>query len=198
MSTGSNLPAPILQPGPGPALPPPFPLLQLLLVFLLAFSSACTRQAASNPQADAAGASSPAPRQGQSRLPVIKLWLGPEEILAEQARASWEIEQGLMFRPSLPPKEGMLFIFSTPRPLSFWMRNTPIPLSIAYIDPDGVILEIHDMQPFDETPVQSRSANVQYALEMNQNWFRQHGIGPGTTLRTERGTLRETYGFSRR
>jgi len=84
-----------------------------------------------------------------------------------------------MYRESLPENHAMLFVFEGPRQASFWMRNTRIPLSIAYLDASGKILEIHDMQPFDETSIRSRSLAVAFALEVNQGWFRKQGIGPG-------------------
>jgi hypothetical protein len=73
------------------------------------------------------------------------------------------------------------------------MKNTLIPLSVAYIDPEGVILEIHDLQPLDETPVEAATDQVQYVLEMRQGWFARHNLGPGVVIRTERGRLRDAF-----
>jgi uncharacterized membrane protein (UPF0127 family) len=92
--------------------------------------------------------------------------------------------------------EGMLFVFGGPMRASFWMRNTLIPLSCAYIDPDGVILEIHDMKPLDETPIQAQTDRVQYVLEVKQGWFDRNKVSAGMLVRTEQGSLRDTY-FSR-
>jgi uncharacterized protein len=91
-------------------------------------------------------------------------------------------ENGLMFRDSLPEDRGMLFVFEQPKTASFWMRNTKIPLSIAYVDSTGKILEIESMKPFDETVVPSVSDQVSYALEVNQGWFGRHGIAPGAKI----------------
>jgi uncharacterized membrane protein (UPF0127 family) len=73
------------------------------------------------------------------------------------------------------------------------MRNTLIPLSCAYIDTEGQILEIHDLKPRDETPVEAASANVRYVLETKQGWFDRNKIGVGTLVRAEAGSLTETF-----
>jgi uncharacterized protein len=162
--------------------------LSALLLMLMICAIGCGQQSLPAP-----AAASGQVQKGQPKLPLITLWLGDREIRAEQAITNWQIQQGLMFRESLDENEGMLFIFSSPSRVSFWMRNTSIPLSIAYIDPEGLILEIHDMRPFDETPILARNSRVQFALEMNQGWFRRHGIDRGAMVRTEKGSLRETY-----
>ena len=72
------------------------------------------------------------------------------------------------------------------------MGNTLIPLSCAYMDGDGTILEVHDMKPKDEVPILSATSNIQFVLEVNQGWFKQNQIGPGTLVRTEKGSLRRT------
>jgi len=126
-------------------------------------------------------------------LPAIKLWLGAEEITAEQALSSIQIQTGLMFRKEMPEAHGMLFVFDEPHRASFWMRNTVLPLTCAYIDPEGVILEIRDMKPLDETPIRAASDRVQFVLEMNQGWFARHKVAAGMVVRTERGSLQETY-----
>jgi len=99
-------------------------------------------------------------------------------VKAEIARTSEERAQGLMFRRNLPDGEGMLFIFERDELLSFWMKNTYIPLSIAYIAYDGRIIDIKDMYPHDETPVTS-SRSVRYALEVPQGWFLRAGVQEG-------------------
>ena len=76
----------------------------------------------------------------------------------------------------------MLFIFPSPRRLSFWMKDASIPLSIAYIQPDGKIVQIRPMQPYDETAVPSLSDHVTHALLVNQGWFERHGISAGTVI----------------
>jgi uncharacterized membrane protein (UPF0127 family) len=86
-----------------------------------------------------------------------------------------------MYRKNLGDGKGMLFIFDRDEILSFWMKNTRIPLSIAFIAKDGRILEIRNMQPQDETPVRS-SRSARYALEVPQGWFSRAGIAPGDIL----------------
>ena len=136
---------------------------------------------------------SESPTEAQPKLKTLKFWLGAEELITELAISPKEIETGMMFRTQMAENEGMIFVFAGPRQVAFWMRNTLVPLSCAYIDPEGTILELHDMQPKDETPIPSTSARVQYVLEVNQGWFKRHNIAVGTQIRTERGTLAETF-----
>lgn len=86
--------------------------------------------------------------------------------------------QGLMHRDSLPEDHGMLFVYPQEQTLSFWMRNTRIPLDIAFIDGNGVILEVQQMEPHDDASHQSGQPAM-YALELRMGWFEDHGVGPG-------------------
>jgi uncharacterized protein len=115
-------------------------------------------------------------------LRIAELKISNVPITVEIADTPQASENGLMFRDSLPEDHGMLFIFDQPKKASFWMKNTRIPLSIAYADSDGKILEIKSMNPLDETVVPSRSEEVDYALEVNQGWFGRHGITPGAKI----------------
>jgi len=103
---------------------------------------------------------------------------GRVTITAELAISEAQRAQGLMHRRSLDDGEGMLFIFERDQILSFWMKDTLIPLSIAYIDSDGRILEIYDLQPQNLNPVRSIRP-ARYALEVPQGWFSRAGLGPG-------------------
>ncbi|MCI0535377.1 MAG: DUF192 domain-containing protein [Verrucomicrobiales bacterium] len=154
--------------------------------------SGCERGAIPPANSQASPAAQPA-GQPQPKLPTIKLWLGPREITAEQALTDQQVANGMMFRKEMAETEGMLFVFAQPMRRSFWMRNTLIALSCAYIDPEGVIVEIHDMKPLDETPIQAQSDRVQYVLEVKQGWFERNQVAVGMLVRTEAGTLRETY-----
>lgn len=127
------------------------------------------------------------------KLPTIKLFVGEHEVTAEVARQPVEIATGMMFRTNLLEMEGMLFVFPVPGPKNFYARNCLIPLSAAYIAPDGTILQIVDLQPGDEKGVNSWSTNVQFVLEVRQGWFDRHGISPGAIVRTEKGTLLKTF-----
>ena len=103
-------------------------------------------------------------------------------VKAEMARTNEERAQGLMHRKKLPDGEGMMFIFDRDDILSFWMKDTYIPLSIAYITSDGRIVDIKDMYPHDENPVRS-SRSVRYALEVPQGWFSRAGVQTGDIVR---------------
>lgn len=115
----------------------------------------------------------------QAELPTITLTIGEARIEAEVADDPDEKTVGLMGRKALAAGEGMLFVFSGPQPMGFWMKDTLVPLSIAYINAAGVIREIHDMQPLDENPVPSVFGDLVYALEVPQGWFAQNGILAG-------------------
>jgi uncharacterized membrane protein (UPF0127 family) len=131
----------------------------------------------------------------QPKLPTVKVWLGREEMIAEIARASVEIATGMMYRTNMPENEAMLFVFRDQDigPKNFYMRNCVVPLSAAYITPDGIIAEIIDLQPGDERGVPSQASNVQFVLEVPQGWFTRHNVRAGMVVRTERGSLRETF-----
>ena len=133
------------------------------------------------------------PQQAQPKLPTVRLFLGAHEMVCEVARSPVEIGTGMMWRTNMVENESMIFVFGDAAPRSFYMRNTLVPLSIAYVDPEGTILEIHDMQPRDETSIPSKSANVQFALETRQGWFTRNNVGVGAMLRTSKGTLQQTF-----
>jgi uncharacterized protein len=115
-------------------------------------------------------------------LRIAELKISNVPLTVEIADTPQASENGLMFRDSLPEDRGMLFLFEQPKKASFWMRNTKIPLSIAYIDSTEKILEIKSMNPLDETVVPSSSEQVAYALEVNQGWFVRHGISSGAKI----------------
>lgn len=99
----------------------------------------------------------------------------------------------MMFRKSMGENDGMIFNLGYTGQAGFWMANCYVPLSVAYIDPDGVIQEIHPLQPMDTNTVFSTSHNIRFALETPQGWFDRHNIKPGTMIRTEKGSLQETF-----
>ena len=100
---------------------------------------------------------------------------------AELAVKEEERNYGFMNRKNIPDGTGMLFVFEKDQVLHFWMKNTPHPLSIAYIDSTGIISDILDMTPFSEASVPS-SRHVRYALEVPQGWFKANGISTGDTV----------------
>ena len=117
-----------------------------------------------------------------AQLPAVQLSTGMHLIRAEVADSVGTRMEGLMHRKSMPQGSGMVFVFEETAPHCMWMKNTLIPLSVAFIDEAGAILNIADMQPRSE---QSHCAArpARYALEMNKGWFAQRGIKPGAKLR---------------
>lgn len=118
---------------------------------------------------------------GCSADEMVALPVGDHTFQVEIANTPELRERGLMFRSELDPDAGMLFVFDNDRPRSFWMKNTVIPLSIAYISANGRILEIHDMEPQSLTPVRSRYP-ARYALEVNRGRFSEVGVAVGDTV----------------
>jgi len=118
--------------------------------------------------------------QGEGKA-FVQLTIKGKKIRVEVARTEEEKSQGLMFRDKLGPDEGMLFIYEREDFLSFWMKNTPLPLSIAFLDHRGKIMDIQDMEPFDlRTHTSTRPAL--YALEMNKGWFKKNGVKVGDII----------------
>ena len=116
------------------------------------------------------------------KLPSIRLNAGIHNIQAEVAQTPDERSTGLMFREAMGANEGMLFAFEQPAKQCFWMRNTLLPLSIAFIADDGSIVNIDRMKP--QTLESHCSAKpVRFVLEMNDGWFDKRGIKPGAKLR---------------
>jgi len=117
-----------------------------------------------------------------AELPTTMLTIGEHKITAEVAVTPDQREVGLMNRFSLKPDHGMLFVFERTEPLAFWMKNTFIPLSVAFISEDGRIVNIEDMAPQTENPHWSKGP-TRYALEMKKGWFAERGIGPGAVVK---------------
>jgi uncharacterized membrane protein (UPF0127 family) len=124
--------------------------------------------------------------KAQDRLETLELHILRGDgstvlVTAEIARTEEQLSQGLMGRKSLEDGKGMLFVFQRDRILSFWMKDTLIPLSIAFITSDGRILEIYDMQALDLKSVKS-TRSARYALEVPQGWFTRSNIIPGDSV----------------
>lgn len=113
---------------------------------------------------------------------TVSIQVGETPLQVELAMTPASQARGLMKRDSIPENGGMLFIFDTPERRSFWMKNTWIPLDIAYIDSAGVIKEIHAMYPNNQNSVKSYSKDIQFALETNRGWFASNGIRSGDKL----------------
>jgi uncharacterized membrane protein (UPF0127 family) len=117
-----------------------------------------------------------------AELPTASLTIGVHKLIAEVARTPEQRALGLMNRFSLKLDHGMLFIFERAESQAFWMKNTFIPLSIAFIAADGRIVNIEDMRPQTEETHWSKGP-VLYALEMRKGWFAERGIGPGAVVK---------------
>lgn len=148
----------------------PWPLFVLLLSLL-----ACQRegQQKSFPQLNQGSEDSSQAKEGV----IIRVAGTPARVRVSQTPE--EMERGLMFTENLSPDEGMLFVFEREKPLRFWMKNTPLPLSVAFIDKRGRILDIRQMQPLDDKTLHVSRQPAMYALEMNAGWFEKHGIKVG-------------------
>lgn len=116
-----------------------------------------------------------------SKLPTATLDVGGHSASVEIA-STYEMRQlGLMYRDSLGPDQGMLFVYKDDEVRRFWMKDTRVPLSIAFANREGVIVRIEDMKPFD-THTTTSLVPATYALEMNQGWFAAHGIEKGAQI----------------
>jgi uncharacterized membrane protein (UPF0127 family) len=118
----------------------------------------------------------------QSAMPMLELSAGFHRIEAEVAANDQNRQLGLMNRQAMPPQHGMLFVFPQKNTHCMWMRNTLLPLSVAFMDEDGVIINIEDMKPQTEDNHCAR-VPARYALEMNLGWFAQRGIKAGAKLK---------------
>jgi uncharacterized membrane protein (UPF0127 family) len=129
-----------------------------------------------------AGLPAAAQTEAQPKLQTVQLQAGMHVIRAEVAVTPMQRATGMMFRREMGASEGMLFVFAQPAPQCFWMRNTLLPLSIAFIDDDGTIVDLADMQPQSDRNHCSKQP-VRFALEMNLGWFAKRGIKPGFRLK---------------
>ena len=117
----------------------------------------------------------------QMNLQRVEITAGMYRIQAQVAASPQERQTGLMFRRDMPQHEGMLFVFEQPATQCFWMKNTQLPLTAAFVADDGSIVNLADMQPLSEESHCSAKP-VRYVLEMNQGWFAKRGIKAGAKL----------------
>lgn len=120
-------------------------------------------------------------QDGPQKLSTIKLSAGMHVLNVEVAQSPQEHSIGLMFRPSMPTNDGMLFIFDRPAQQCFWMKNTLLPLSVAFIADDGSIVNLDSMKP-QTLDSHCSTKEVRYVLEMNDGWFAKRGIKAGMKL----------------
>ena len=122
----------------------------------------------------------------RSTLERVTIESAGQTLTVEVARTEAQRERGLMERKNLGPRDGMIFVFDRDDHLTFWMKNTPTPLSIAFLSAEGKVLQIEDMVPFSESITRSRRA-ARYALEMRQGAFTELGVTEGDTFTFPRG-----------
>lgn len=115
------------------------------------------------------------------RLPMTELRAGMHRVMAQVAQTDQQRAIGLMHVKEMPQHEGMLFVFQQPGTQCFWMRNTLLPLSIAFLTDDGAIVNVAEMKALDETSHCSAKP-VRFALEMNTGWFAKKGLKAGSKL----------------
>ena len=140
----------------------------ILFIFLLSLFSACEEEKQTSAKVTS-----------ETRFPIR---IGDKPISIRLAITDAERQKGLMHIESMPEHEGMLFLFMEAKNQGFWMMNTNIPLDIGYFTGDGVLREVHRMYPKNLSSVKSRRNDIQYALEMNQGWYRENGVQPGAKL----------------
>ena len=138
--------------------------LSFTLLCVLAITSACNQDTRS---------------KSDSQVGLTILSFGHAEVAVEFAIDPATQAKGLMYRNSLPENQGMLFVFDRPKQMSFWMRNTHIPLDIGYFTADGILREIYPLYPHDETSRRSIRSDLLFALEVNQGWYKKYGVKPG-------------------
>lgn len=152
----------------------------LILAALWGFFGACGQHQSTS------SSSQPKP----TYLPEEPMKVGEKTITVEVAKAPYDRARGLMFRDTIPEDHGMLFVFDYPDYHRFYMKNTRIPLTIAFITEDGRIISLHDMEPFSEEARHFPKEKALYALEMNQGWFERNNVAPGTHIQLP-GSLKE-------
>jgi uncharacterized protein len=159
--------------------------LPLLLLLACATASPPSAEPAASPAASPATStatrSDPADGATTPQGPTIPLAIGHRVLQVEVADTDAERARGLMFRDGLALDHGMVFVYPNERVRGFWMKNTRIPLAIAFADARGRIVHIAEMLPYDETSTDSVSPAM-YAVEMRAGWFAEHGIAVGDRI----------------
>ena len=112
--------------------------------------------------------------------------IGEIDFYAQLALSKTEVQEGLMYRKSLDKNHGMLFVFDKPSRVSFWMKNVSLPLDIGYFDSKGRLIEQYVLYPYDESPVFSKSDDIQFVLEMERGWFQKNKLYSGEMLDIEK------------
>ena len=137
------------------------------------------------------------PKQAQPKLRTMKIYLGVFPSLktldAELALTSQEEMTGMMYRTNIQETDAMLFVLPHTQRANFWMYHCPESISAAYITPEGVIAEIHHLEANDTNSVVAATDNIRFVLETKEGWFTRNFISTGMVIRTEKGSLAETF-----
>lgn len=164
------------------------------LLLVVALFAGCSKPAPTTPgSAPVAAIDDNEPKAAQPKLRTMKIFLGPEVFDAELALTPMQEATGMMFRTNIQETDSMLFVLPYTQRASFWMKNCPESISAAYINPDGVIEEIHHLEKNDTNAVLAATENIRFVLETQDGWFDKHHIGVGTAITTEKGSLRDTF-----
>ena len=169
-----------------------FHRLVLLALLLTAGCSKPTPPAASAPVAPVT-IEDVLPKQAQPKLLTMKLYLGAETLDAELALTGEQQMTGMMYRTNIQDGDAMLFPLPFTQQANFWMKNCPESISAAYITPDGIIAEIHHLEKNDTNGVIAATDNIRFVLETSDGWFARHNVNTGAVIRTEKGSLSETF-----
>jgi uncharacterized membrane protein (UPF0127 family) len=167
-------------------------LVWLVLAALAGGLTGCKKPEAAAP-APAPSEDNSIPTHGQPKLPTMKIYLGAEVLDAELALTPVQEHTGMMFRTNILDTDAMLFVLPYTMQASFWMMNCPESISAAYIDPDGVIQEIHHLEKNDTNAVLSAYPNIRFVLETSDGWFARHHVGTNMIITTEHGSLAQTF-----
>jgi uncharacterized protein len=166
----------------------PTQFLALLLAATLLAGCKKTEPVAASPSLDDI-----LPKQAQPKLPTMKIYLGAESLDAELALTEQQEMTGMMFRTNIQDTDAMIFVLPYTTRANFWMKNCPESISAAYITPDGVIAEIHHLEKNDTNGVVATTDNIRFVLETSDGWFTRHNVSTGAVIRTEKGSLAETF-----
>lgn len=167
--------------------------LSLLLILLVSGAGGCGKANSAAAPANATAEDPLEPTHAQPKLQTLKLYVGAKEMIAELALTQIQQHTGMMFRTNMDENAGMLFPLPYTQRASFWMKNCPYHLDAAYIDPEGIIQEIRDLQPYNTNSVVAASDNIRFVLEAPHDWFAKNHIGVGVAVATERGPLMQTF-----
>ena len=169
------------------------PLPVLLTALILAGCKKDASTDATSPSANSKPTQPQLPTEAQPKLPTMKIYVGAETLDTELALTPQEEETGMMFRTNIQDSDSMLFVLPYAQRADFWMMNCPESISAAYINTDGFISEIHHLEKNDTNGVIAATDDIRFVLETSDGWFTRHNIAVGTLIRTEKGSLAETF-----